>query len=204
MNIHKIAAFGGLAAGAALAFAPLAAAVTDPVDWTSVLASEASGENSIFQLEAQLAGVPASDYNLVGGFDTILPADVVKDAPVSGTPSILDYELYGVNPITAGVSLDSGAFNIFNGAVTKFDDAYNVLLYAAENKDALIPAVDLFGNHITEALAGGTDAGAFEYFWNFAIGDLSGFFNTDLSAFDITPALATELFSFFDPAALVP
>ena len=86
---------------------------------------------------------------------------------------------------------------MFNGAETKFDDATNVLLYAAENNNALIPAGDLFGNHISDALAGGTDASAFEYLWNFGVGDLSGFFNTDLSFLDITPTAATELFSLF-------
>jgi hypothetical protein len=197
MEIRKIAAVGGLAIGAAMAFSPLAAA--DATDWTAVLASEAAGENSTFQLEALLAGVPSSDYSLVGGFDEINAADVVKDAPLTGTPSALDYELYGVSPFTAGVAGDSGAFNVFNGAETKFDDAYTVLLYAAENQNALIPAGDLFGNHITDALAGGTDASAFEYFYNFAIGDLSGFFNTDLSAFDITGAQATALFDLFEP-----
>ena len=135
----------------------------------------------------------------------IKAADITKDAPASGSPSILDYELFGVKPFSAGVASDPGAFNVFNGAETKFDDAYNVLLYAAENKDALIPASDLFGNHISDALApGATDASAFEYFYNFAIGDLSGFFQTNLSAFDITPQAATELFNLFDPAVMVP
>jgi hypothetical protein len=144
------------------------------------------------------AGVPSTDYSLdAAGFDEIKPADIATDAPASGTPSPLDYELFGVSPFTAGVASDPGSYNVFNGAETKFDDAYNVLLYAAENKDALIPAGDLFGNHITDALAGGTDASAFEYFWNFAIGDLSGFFQENLSALDISATTATSLFGLF-------
>ncbi|MGC2564953.1 MAG: hypothetical protein WA488_04355, partial [Mycobacterium sp.] len=67
MNIRKIAVVGGFAVGAALAFAPLASAD----DLTSVLDSEIAGENSLFQLDATLAGVPSSDYSLVDGFDTI-------------------------------------------------------------------------------------------------------------------------------------
>jgi hypothetical protein len=194
MDIRKIALVGGFAAGAALTFAPLASADS----LAPVISTEIAGENSLFQLEATLAGVPSTDYALNSdGLDTILTADVAKDAPLSGTPSILDYELYGVNPFTAGVSGDSGAFDVLNGALTKFDDAYNVLLYAAENKDALIPASDLFGNHISDALAGGTDASAFEYFYNFAIGDLSGFLQDNLSALDISATTATSLFSLF-------
>jgi hypothetical protein len=194
MDIRKIAAVGGLAVGAALTFAPLASADS----FTSVLDSEISGENSVFQLEALFAGVPSTDYSLdAAGFDEINAADIAKDAPATGTPSALDYELFGVNPFTAGVASDPGSYNVFNGAETKFDDAYNVLLYAAENKDALIPAGDLFGNHISDALAGGTDASAFEYLWNFGVGDLSGFFQENLSFLDITAASATSLFSLF-------
>jgi hypothetical protein len=194
MDIRKIAVVGSFAAGAALALAPLAAA--DPL--TTTIDSEISGENSLFQLEALFANVPSTDYALSSdGFDTINAADITKDAPASGTPSILDYELFGVKPFTAGVASDPGSFNVFNGAETKFDDAYNVLLYAAENKDALIPAGDLFGNHITDALAGGTDASAFEYLWNFGVGDLSGFFQENLSFLDISATTATSLFSLF-------
>ena len=193
MGIRKLAIVAGFATGAALTFAPLASAD----DLTTAIDSEIAAENSIFQLEATLAGVPSTDYTLVGGFDTINAADITKDAPASGTPSILDYELFGVKPFTAGVAGDPGSYNDFNGALTKFDDAYNVLLYAAENKDALIPAGDLFGNHISDALAGGTDASAFEYLWNFGVGDLSGFFQVDLSSLDITLPIATDLFSLF-------
>jgi hypothetical protein len=200
MNILKIVAVGGLAIGAATAFAPLASAD----DFASIIDSEISGENSLFQFEALLAGDSADVMKAAapGDFDTV----PLSDAPQATDPSgltVLDYELYGVSPIWAGIPADPGSYEVFNGAVTKFDDAYNVLLYAAENKDALVPAGDLFGNHITDALTGGTDAGAFEYFWNFAIGDLGGFFNMDLSSLDISSQMATELFSLFDPGSLL-
>jgi hypothetical protein len=187
MNIRKIAVLGGFAAGAAVAFAPLAsAAPVDPIDWSSVLSSEIASENSIFQLEDSLAGVPSTDYSLVGGFDEILNGDVAAVQGTGTTP--FDYLIYGVDPANAGLAGDPGSYNVFNGAETKFDDAFNVALYALENNGALIPSADLFGNHIADALAGGTATDAFDYFWNFGVGDLSGFFDTNLSFLDI-PAI---------------
>ena len=201
LYIRKIAAAASLATGAALALAPLAQAD----DFTSLVASEIASENSIFQLETTLAGVPSSDYHVVDGFDTLLTADVAKDAPTSGTPSLLDYELYGVKPFEAVVSGDSGSFNVFNGAVTKFDDALNVGLYALENKGALIPADDLFGNHISDALtvtapdgtvSAATPTEAFQYFFNFGVGDLKGFFGDFGPAADATASAdSTSLLS---------
>lgn len=191
MNIRKIAVVGGFAVGAALAFAPLASAD----DLTSVLDSEIASENSLFQLDTTLAGVPSSDYSVVNGFDTINSNDISAVQGTGTTP--FDYLIYGVDPSKAGLATDPASYNDLNGAVTKFDDAFNVLLYAAENKDALIPASDLFGNDITNALAGGTDASAFEYFYNFAIGDLSGFFQDNLSALDISATTASSLFGLF-------
>ncbi|WP_428338340.1 hypothetical protein [Mycobacterium sp.] len=170
-------------------------ALVAPVDLPAgTVASEISSENSLFQFDASLAGVPSTDYSLVGGFDQLTPAKDLIDAPQTGTPSPLDYLVYGFNPIHAGVADPTGSFNVFNGAETKFDDAYNVALYAAENHGALLPVADVFGNHLDFVTgAGATAASAFENFYNFGIGDLSGFFNVDLSAFDITPAMSTEL-----------
>jgi hypothetical protein len=77
---------------------------------------------------------------VVGGFDRILTADVAAAAPkttVPGDVSPLEYELYGVAPITAGISSDSGSYDLFNGTLGEFDDAYNVELYALENGCAL-------------------------------------------------------------------
>jgi hypothetical protein len=121
----------------------------------------------------------------------------LADAPNTAPFTTLDYELWG-SPATDGPTADPGAYDLFNGATGKFDDAYNVLLYALDDKGALDPnAADFIGStsSITTALDSTTAAGAFEYFYNFGIGDLSGFFNTDLSSLDITPAAATELFT---------
>src|ERR1700749_2543580 len=139
MYMRKIAAAAVFATGAALAFAPLASAVPDPTLVTDTLGSEVSSLNGLFQFDALLSGVPSTDYapSGVGGLDTILLADVAKDAPQSGTPSTLDYLLYGVDPFKAGVSGDSGSFSEFNGALTQFDNAYNVEVYSAANGGAL-------------------------------------------------------------------
>jgi hypothetical protein len=186
MNIRKIAVVAGFAAGAAVAFAPLASAD----DLTTIVDSEISAENSLFTLEADLAGdssavIPAS---VSDPFETIPLTDAPQATDAAGLTN-LDYELYGVNPIAAGIPSDPGSYEVFNGAVTKFDDAFNVGLYALENNGALIPSTDLFGNHIADALAGGTATDAFDYFYNFGIGDLSGFTGLDLSFLDIGSAI---------------
>ena len=195
-GLGDLEGYYGIFAPATTAAADAAAAPAALVDLPAgTLTSEIAGENSLFQLEAALAGVPSTDYAVsTDGFDTIKLADIAHDTPASGTPSILDYELFGVKPFTAGVAPDPGSFNVFNGAETKFDDAYNVALYAAENHGALLPVADVFGNHLEFVTgAGATAATAFENFYNFGIGDLGGFFNVDLSALDITPAMSTEL-----------
>jgi hypothetical protein len=141
--------------------------LTDTVD------SEISSLNSIFTSEAALAGDSADVVTHTGSFDTI----PLSFAPGSGTPTTLDYELYGLNPI-ANAAGDPGSYNVFNGALTEFDDACNAELYGLENANALIPAADLFGSgtEITTALATGTDAGAAGDFLSAGLADLTGFF----------------------------
>jgi hypothetical protein len=150
--------------------------------------------NGLFQFDALLSGVPSTDYapSGVGGLDTIDVADVTKDVPQSGTPSTLDDLLYGVSPFKAGVSGDSGAFNEFNGALTQFDNAYNVELYSAADGGTLDTNLPdyIFNGTIQKVLdtAGETPTQAFDTLYNQGIGDLSGFFQTDLSSLDIAPA----------------
>ena len=93
MNIRKIAVVGSFAAGAALALAPIASAD----DLTSIVDSENSLSNSIFDTEAALAGDSAA---VVPG-DAAQPFDTITllDAPHTGTPTLLDFELYGLNPM---------------------------------------------------------------------------------------------------------
>jgi len=171
MDIRRIAAAAGFATGAALTFAPLATADT-PI--TTTVDSEISSLNSIFDGEAALAGNSADIAHHTGSFDTILPAD----APQTGTPTLLDYERYGVNPIAAGPASDPGSYNVFNGALGKFDDAYNVYLYAAQNNGAMdMNDADFIGSasSIDHAQTLGV-AGAEQYFLNFGLGDLEGYF----------------------------
>jgi hypothetical protein len=193
MNMRKFAVLGGLAAGAALVFAPLASAD----DLSSVLSGEESVLNGQFDLDALLAG-DSSDVTAptaADPFATITPADIatVQGNGVTATP--FDYEVYGVSPITAGLASDPGSYNVLNGAEAKFDDAYNVLYSALLNNGALdTNAADYIGN-LPTGFASDTPAQAFEYFYNFGIGDLSGFFDTNLTSLDLTASEATDLFS---------
>jgi hypothetical protein len=174
--MRKIVVVGGFAVGAALTLAPLASADTlgDAVD------SEITSLNSLFDSEAALAGDTADIVHHAGSFDTILPADAPVTADASDLTT-LDYELYGLNPIAAGIAGDPGSYNVFNGALTEFSDAYNVELYSLLNPDAAIntiPADDLFGSATTiaDALGTGTATGAITEFLTVGFGDLSAFF----------------------------
>jgi hypothetical protein len=110
---------------------------------------------------------PAGDYSLVDGFDVIKAADIttVQGSATSLTP--FDYLLYGLNPAD-NLATDPGSYNVFNGALTEFADAYNVELYSLANPDALVSSVpldDLFGSSTTIAAALG------ESTFSAAIGD---------------------------------
>ena len=182
MNMRKIAVVGSLAAGAALAFAPLASADT-PI--TTTVDSEITSLNALFTDEADSAGISASDIEggtTAGSFEFINPADVTTDAPQTAPFSTLDYELYGLAPGVAGVSSDSGAYDLYNGASGEFDNAYNVLLYAAENGGSLVPTADIGTDLIstgatTAALGTDTVSGAITTFLEAGVNDLSGYFD---------------------------
>jgi hypothetical protein len=171
MDIRKIAVIGGFVVAAALTSAPLASAdtLTDTVD------SEISSLNSIFVSEVAISGGPGSGEIITNGANTFDTTTLLY-APDSGTPTFLDYELYGLNPIS-NASSDPGAYDAFNGALVEFDDAYNVALYAMENPGAAvasIPVGDLFGSEsiINEALGTGFALNAFADFLNNAFIDL--------------------------------
>jgi hypothetical protein len=176
MEIRKIAVFGGLAVGAALTFAPLASADTI----SDAVSSEESLLNSIFVSQADLAGVSSNDYSLVDGFDVIKAGDIATDTPATAPFSTLDYELFGLNPALAHVASDPGSFNVFNGALTEFADAYNVELYSLANPDALVSSVpldDVFGSSTTIAAALGesTFSAAIGDFLTNGFADLAGY-----------------------------
>jgi hypothetical protein len=87
---------------------------------------------------------------------------------VSGT-SWLDSVLYGIDPAEAGPSSVPGAYDVSNGALVEFDDAYNVEAYELENDGALVPAGDLLGSSMTIA-------DAFTTFFDQGPDDLLGYF----------------------------
>ncbi|MGC2381201.1 MAG: hypothetical protein WA622_29455 [Mycobacterium sp.] len=174
--MRKIAVVGGLAVGAALTFAPLASAdsLTDTVD------SEISSLNSLFDSEAALAGDSAdiTSANAANPFDIITSTDISAVQGTGTTP--FDYLVYGLDPTAAGLASDPGSYNVFNGALTEFDDAINAELYGLENANALVPAADLFGSasEISTALgSGATDLSAATTFFDAGLADLAGFFD---------------------------
>ena len=134
---NQHARVGSLAFGAALAVAPFAIADTDI---TSTIDSEIASLNTLFQGEADLAGV-GNDVatNGANSFDTIPLADAPNASPFNA----FDYELYGINPAGTAAFAPASA-NVFNGALANFDNAYNVELYALLNGGDLTAGNDLF------------------------------------------------------------
>jgi hypothetical protein len=205
MYVRKIAAAASFACGAALALAPLAAA-----DVTPVVDTEISAENSLFEAYAALAG-DSGDITKggTGVFDTFTtPADLAKDAP-QVLPGVGDYgqvtqletELYGANPIIAGISSDTGPYSEFNGALSQFFNAYDVALYASENNGALDTntADYIENNALNHALTLGTPQAAEQYLLAFGQGDLQGYdaifapAQTATAPTDIDNTLANEI-----------
>jgi hypothetical protein len=157
-----------------------ATAAADPAatDITSTVNSEIASLNALFASDVALAGDPATDVitNGANTFDTT----TLAVAPDTGTPNLLDYELYGLNPI-ANASSDPGAYDVFNGALTEFSDAYNVEAFSLLNPGVdinTIPLDDLFGTstNITAALASDTVSGAVTAFLTDGWNDLLGYF----------------------------
>jgi hypothetical protein len=183
MNIRKIGVVGSFAAGAAFALAPLAAAETPatPPDFSSILAGEVQSMNWLFGAQASQAGVDEG---------VIIPGDPTAENPLSfSTISAEDLQantafaalLFGPN-WEDEMSTDPGSYSLFNGALTQFYDANNVLLYALMTGGGEINVADsgdfLFGSDasIAEALGGtGFLADASNFFQN-GIEDLGGYF----------------------------
>jgi hypothetical protein len=208
MHIRKIAAAAGFACGAALAFAPLASAdIAGTV--TSTLDAEIAAQNSNFELDALLAGVSGDiTKGGVGVYDHFTtPALLAQDAPQATTydgVTPLESELYGANPILAGITSDTGPYSAYNGALTEFYDAYNVGVYAAANGGALDHNVaDYLGSATTIGNAinapGATVSSAEQYFYNFGVGDLKGYdaifapAQTAVAPTDINPTIGNEI-----------
>ncbi len=157
MKIRKIAVVGGFTVGAAVAFAPLAAADTDI---SPVVEAELSSLNSLFDTEAVLSGIPLTDVNTAGVYDFVL----VGDASTADLTSLY-HLLSGSDPVIQ--DLDPTSYDLFNGSLTNFDDAFNVELYSLLNGGALDPDYgDMLGSSsdITNALSTDTVSGAVSTF----------------------------------------
>ena len=203
MQIRKIAAAAMFATGASVALAPLASA--DPSEFAvSTLDSEIATQNSILETYALLTGDTADiTKGGTGVYDTInqtvTPHLVPGDASY-GQVTPLETEIYGANPILAGISTDTGPYNVFNGALTEYYDAYNVLAFSAQNGGELdTNPADYLGSSssIAHALDTGSVSGAYQYFTNFALGDLKGydaiFAPNATGTGDILPTQANEI-----------
>lgn len=136
--------------------------------------------NDIFTVETDLAGdssdVTASTAS--NPFDIITSSDISTVQGSGATP--FDYLVYGADPTAAGPASDPGSYNVFNGALVEFADALNVEEYALENNGALdTNTADFIGSigTIHNAIDTGTATDAAEYFLQFGLGDLQGFFD---------------------------
>jgi hypothetical protein len=185
MSIRKIGVVGSLAAGAAFALAPLAAA--EPPDFSSILVGEVQSMNWLFGNAATLAAVDPNE---------ITPGDPTLENPLSfSTISAEDLQantafaalLFGVNWETE-MSTDPGSYSLFNGALTQFADASNVMLYALMTGGGEIDLEDagsyLFGSEsgIEAGLAGEGFFADFTNFFNAGVADLGGYFGADALA----------------------
>ena len=105
-----------------------------------------------------------------------------------------------MNPLAADPAGDPGSYNVFNGALGKFDDAYNVFLYAAHNGGAMdMNDADFIGSQtsIDHAQSLGV-TGAEQYFLNFGLGDLKGYFGIFPAADSADSAAAAPAAGGFD------
>lgn len=175
MDIRKIAVMGTFAAGAALALEPIAGAdpAVDPI--TPYLDSEIATLNSMFLTDTTLASVPTSDLetsSTPGVFDIVKPEDV---AAVEANHTFDDL-LYGLNP--ANETPDPGAYDVLNGALGQFDNAYNVALFSLLDPTGTFDPTDIIGTHAA-FLNDGTTAVIGE-FLQLGFSDLLGYFTPAL------------------------
>lgn len=126
---------------------------------------------------------PTTDYYVpVDAFDIMKTTDPAQDAPATVSFSALDYGIFAVNPAFAGVPAEAGSYDVFNGALTEFYDAYHVELYSWLNPNVditPIPSDDLFGAspQATDAvLALGNASLAADAFLTDGWNDLLGYF----------------------------
>lgn len=145
-----------------------ATAAADPAatDISSTLTSEITSLNGLFDLDATLAGISGDITPGTGA----LPFDTI---PTADANSIFDTLVFGLNPdsVTDGVP---GSYDVLNGALGEFDNAYNVELFSLLNGGDILPVADLIGTHAD--LLNGTVSEAISGFLQLGVSDLAGFF----------------------------
>jgi hypothetical protein len=158
--------------------APLASADT-PVD-PSIIDSEIASLNSLFAADTTAAGVSSTDI-ATGGTGVFTTIPLGADVTTVEANTTFDDLVYGFNP--SNLTTDPGSYDVFNGALTKFDDAINVGIYALENTGNNIPLTDfatdgVFGLSSTAAsdLAGETASAAITTLLTDSYSDLLGYF----------------------------
>jgi hypothetical protein len=110
-------------------------------DISSTLTSEISSLNSMFETDAALTGVPTADLvTPVSGFDTLVPG-------LTESPQLSAFEtaVFGFNPDS--VSPDPGSYDLLNGALGQFDNAYNVGLFSLLDPTGTFDPTDIIGTH---------------------------------------------------------
>jgi hypothetical protein len=158
--IDIITPFGTTATPAA------ATAAADPAatDISSTLTGEANSLNGIFGLDAAVAGINPDDIAPGTG---VLPFDTISTAD---TNSLFDTLVFGA----AGPSPDPGSYDVFNGALGEFDNAYNVELFSLLNSGDILPVGDVIGTN-ADFLTHGVSTAVTD-FLQAGLSDLLGYF----------------------------
>ncbi|WP_231383968.1 MULTISPECIES: hypothetical protein [unclassified Mycobacterium] len=187
--MRKFGVIGSFVAGAALALAPLAAAADEETDnlpdFSNILLGQVQSMNWLFGAQASASGVD-SDLITPGAptladplsFSTISADDLADNATFAAM-------LFGPN-WESEMSSDPGSYSLFNGALTQFYDASNVLLFALMTGGDEIQLEDagnyLFGSEsgIIDGLAGDGVFADFTNFFEAGLADLGGYFGFGL------------------------
>jgi hypothetical protein len=159
--IDIITPFGTTATPAAATAAADPAAATDI---NSTLTGEANSLNGIFGLDAAVAGINPDDIAPGTG---VLPFDTISTAD---TNSLFDTLVFGA----AGPSPDPGSYDVFNGALGEFDNAYNVELFSLLNSGDILPVGDVIGTN-ADFLTHGVSTAVTD-FLQAGLSDLAGYF----------------------------
>jgi hypothetical protein len=143
-----------------------ATAAADPAatDISSTLTGEANSLNGIFGLDAAVAGINPDDIAPGSG---VLPFDTISTAD---TNSLFDTLVFGA----AGPSPDPGSYDVFNGALGEFDNAYNVELFSLLNSGDILPVGDVIGTN-ADFLTHGVSTAVTD-FLQAGLSDLAGYF----------------------------